>query len=242
MIITQSKLLKKYSNLTYYFTDISNNNLAFHVNDNINDVKQNHKNLASLLNYNQDLLVHMKQIHSDIIHIVDVNDNFNNPPTCDALITNKLNIALMVMVADCSPVLFYDDIKKVIAVAHVGRSGAFKNIVSNVINSFTSTFNSNPQDIVVVIGANIKKCCYEVGAEINEDVKALKLDYSIVKKNSSYYLDIDSIILSQLKDKNIKNENIEFIDICTKCNYKKYFSYRHNSKCGRFSGVLKLNS
>jgi len=240
MIITQSKLLKRYSNLTNFFTDISNNNLAFHVQDDLKDVNQNHKVLASLLDYNQHSLVHMKQIHSDTVHLVDVNDNFKNPPTCDALITNKIDIPIMVMVADCSPVLFYDDIKKVIAVAHVGRAGAFKNIVSNVIDSFTSTFQSKPQDIVVVIGANIKKCCYGVGSEIEKEAKELKLDFSIIKKDLTYFLDLDSIIFSQLKDKNIKIKNIEFINICTKCNHKKYFSYRHNPKCGRFAGVLKL--
>ncbi len=54
----------------------------------------------------------MNQIHSDIVKIVTSASNFQTPFTCDALITNKKNTPLMVMVADCAPILFYDDKKR----------------------------------------------------------------------------------------------------------------------------------
>ena len=108
----QSKLLKKFPELTYAFTTKQTGNLAFHVNDNPVILLKNHKNLASELNYDLKTLVHMKQIHSNVVKIVDKSDNFANPPTCDALITDRLHTPLMVMVADCSPVLFYDSQKK----------------------------------------------------------------------------------------------------------------------------------
>lgn len=135
MKIYQSKILNNFSNLTHTFTTkdggvskkpYSSLNLAFHVQDNSANVITNHEKLASNLNYNKRTLVHMKQIHSDIVHIVSDDNNFDNPPTCDALITDKKNIPLMVMVADCSPILFYDKTKEVIAVAHAGRQGTFK--------------------------------------------------------------------------------------------------------------------
>ncbi|MCK4974117.1 MAG: laccase domain-containing protein, partial [Sulfurimonas sp.] len=79
-----SKLLNSYSNLTHVYTTKKSGNLAFHVNDDSLHVRANHKQLAKELNYNVDSLIHMKQIHSDIVHIVDNNDNFSNPPECDA--------------------------------------------------------------------------------------------------------------------------------------------------------------
>jgi len=241
MIFSQSKLLNKFSNLTHCFSTKESGNIAFHVNDDIKNVLSNHKKLSHLLNYNQNSLIHMKQIHSDIIHTVTSDDNFKNPKECDALITDILNTPLMVMVADCSPILFYDDVQKVIAVAHAGRAGAFKNIVKNTINRFTNEFNSNAKNIIAVIGANIKSCCYEVGAEIFTEAKELKLEYAVEKKYSSYYLDIDKIIKQQLLNLDIDEKNIEFIDECTKCNSDKYYSYRADAKCGRFSGIIKLN-
>lgn len=234
-----SKQLNSFSNLTHAFTLRRSGNLAFHVNDDILHVKANHKLLAEELGYDFASLVHMKQIHSDIVHVV-TDENFDNPPTCDALITDKPNTPLMVMVADCSPILFYDNDKKVIAAAHAGRQGAFKNIVKNVIECFVNEFNSNPENVHVSIGASIGVCCYEVGDEIYEEARELGLEYAVQKRDGSFYLDISKILETQLLTCGIKKENIEISDECTKCKSDKYFSYRAQSSTGRFAGVLAL--
>lgn len=241
MIFSHSTLLNNFSNTTHAFSTKLNGNLAFHVNDNVEKVIENHENLAKELKYNKDTLVHMKQIHSDIVHIVTKDDNFNNPPTCDALITDKKDTPLMVMVADCSPILFYDSSKNVIAVAHAGRQGAFKNIVKNVIDTFVNQYASNTDEIYVSIGASILSCCYEVGSEINDEAKSLGFEYAMSKRENSFYLDVSKILKAQLLDSNIEEKNIAISKECTKCSSDKYFSYRDQPKTGRFSGVIMLN-
>jgi len=241
MIFSQSTLLNKFLNLTHCFTTKDSDNLAFHVNDNPLHVERNHKILAKNLDYEKNKLIHMKQIHSDIVHKVKENDSFDNPPTCDALITNKVNIPLMVMVADCSPILFYDDKQRVIAVAHAGRQGAFKNIVKNTIDSFLNDFNSNVDSLHVAIGASIGACCYEVGSEVNDEALNLGLGFAIEKRENSYYLDISKILKKQVLDCGVCEEKIEIILECTKCLSDKYFSYRASHQTGRFAGVIKLN-
>jgi len=228
------------NNSLNYFTTRADGNLAFHVSDNIKNVLTNHKNLASKLNYDKKALVHMKQIHSDIVHIIDAHDNFDNPPTCDALITNKQNIPIMVMVADCSPILFYDEKLQVIAVAHAGRQGAFKNIVKNTIDSFTHNYGSDAKNILVSVGASIGRCCYEVGSEIYAEAKELGLEYAIEQRENSYYLDISKILKTQLLASGIKEENIEISDECSCCKNDKYYSYRADGVTGRFSGIMML--
>lgn len=249
MQIFQSAILKKFSNLTHAFTtkdggvskiDYNSLNLAFHVKDDVKYVELNHTLLANKLGYKKNSLIHMKQIHSDIVHIVDEDDNYKNPPTCDALITDKKNTPLMVMVADCAPILFYDEEKKVIAVAHAGRAGAFKNIIKNVINCFVSNYNSKTKNIVVSIGANIGECCYEVGSEIYDESKKLNMLYAIQKTNKSYYLNISKILYSQLISCAIDEKNIEISNECSCCSSHKYFSYRNNPYTGRFSGIIIL--
>jgi len=241
MIFSQSKLLNKFTNITHAYTTKDSGNLAFHVNDNILHVKNNHKNLAKNLSYKKHKLIHMEQIHSDIVHVVTKNDDFLTTPTCDALITDITDTPLMVMVADCSPILFYDNEKKVIAVAHAGRQGAFKNIIKTTLNSFTNIFNSNTSSIYVSIGASIGSCCYEVGAEIYTEAKELKLDYAIEIRDNSYYLNIRNILKKQLLDAGIYEKHIDISQECNCCKNDKYFSYRANKNCGRFAGVIKLN-
>lgn len=240
MQIIHSNLLKQFSKLLQGFTTKNNGNIAFHVNNDKYKVILNHKTLAKELKYDVDTLIHMKQVHLTKIKIIDKNDTFLTPPTCDALITDKKNIPLMVMVADCSPLLFYDAKKEVIAVVHAGRAGAFFNIIKVTLDSFREDFDSNIKDIYVSIGPNICECCYEVGSEIYEQSKKLYLDYAISTKNNSYFLNISKILHKQLLEEGILEDNIEFSEECNACNTDKYFSYRMEKEAGRFCGLLML--
>ena len=240
MKIIQSPLLNTFCNLTHGFTTKKTGNLAFHVNDTLLNIEQNHESLAKILNYDKNSLIHMKQIHSSLVHIVSNEDNFTNPHCCDALITNKPNTPLMVMVADCSPILFYDVKNKVIAVAHAGRQGAFKNIIQNTIEAMHKEFHSNIKDIYVSVGASIGVCCYEVGSEIYAQAKEIGLEYALQKKENSYYLDISKILKKQLLDLGVQEENIEISKECTCCLNNKYYSYRAQAQTGRFAGVIML--
>ncbi len=224
----------------FFFTSKQDGNLAFHVGDDPQKVTHNHQLLSKKHSYNLETLVHMKQIHSDIVHIIDKYNNFKNPPTCDALITDKPNIPLMVMVADCTPVLFYDQHSSVIAGAHVGRAGAFKNIVKNVVDSFVDQFNSDPKNIKIEIGPSICKECYEVGAEIYKEASDLGLGFAIEKKENKFYLDVNKIILKQLNSSGILEKNINILKECSSCDQQNYYSYRRDGQTGRFAGVIVL--
>ncbi len=235
-----SKQLNSLPNLTHAFTTRYSGNLAFHVNDDPLAVEANHERLSQELGYKKKSLIHMKQIHSNFVHTVLDEDDFYTPRSCDALITNKKNTPLMVMVADCAPLLFYDDKQKVIAAAHAGREGAFKNIVQKVVEKMSLEFASNPQHISVSIGANIGVCCYEVGHEIYDKAKELQLEYALERREERYYLDINKILKGQLIACGIKNQNIEFSNECTCCKKENYYSYRAEKTTGRFCGILML--
>jgi len=236
----QSKLLNNFPKLTHAFTCKESNNLAFHVNDSIENVIQNHKNLAETLKYNYKKVVHMQQIHSNSVKTVDENDNFYNPPRCDAVITNKKNTPLMVMAADCSPLLFYDPKQKVIAAAHAGRAGAFENIIENVIGSFVNNFSCDVHDIVVTIGPAICQKCYEINEEIYQEAKEKKVDFAVHKEKDKLYLNIRKILQQQLHVMGILSQNIEISDICNCCHSDIFYSYRRNQKTGRNGGIIML--
>jgi len=251
MIFKKSTLLNADSEIAHVFTTrdggisknpFNNNNLAFHVGDKVNDVINNHITLSKQMGYKHTDLVHMRQIHSDIVTLVDLSvHNFDNPPECDALITNQSNIPLMVMVADCTPVLFFDPVQKVVAVAHAGRAGAINGIVPKTITKMCNNFGSKIENIKIVLGPSIGVCCYEVGEKIAKEVTADGYDFAIVPKKGSYYLDVNAIIHRQLKEAGLNKENVEDMGICNTCENQHYFSYRaDNQKTGRIAGVIML--
>ena len=111
----------------YFFSDKKDGNLAFHVEDNEINVIKNRKNLALKLGYNYEDLVYMNQIHSSNIIVVDENSP-KLVDNCDSIITRSKNLPLMVMVADCIPILMFDDKKGIIAAIHAGRNSTFLEI------------------------------------------------------------------------------------------------------------------
>ena len=217
----------------YTFTDKNDGNLAFHVEDNEINVIKNRKNLALKLGYNYEDLVYMNQVHSANIIVVDENspkllDN------CDSIITRSKNLPLMVMVADCIPILMFDDKQGIIAAIHAGRNSTFLEISKKTAEVFIEKFSSNPEDINVVFGASIQKCCYEVSEDLSKIVEN-SFGKEFVENN---YIDLQGINKKQLNDLGIKN--IEISNICTKCGDKSYFSYRKDKKTGRFAGIIIL--
>lgn len=217
----------------YTFTDENDGNLAFHVEDNEINVIKNRKNLALKLGYNYEDLVYMNQIHSANIIVVDENSP-KLVDNCDSIITRSKNLPLMVMVADCIPILMFDDKQGIIAAIHAGRNSTFLEISKKTAEIFIEKFSSNPEDINVVFGASIQKCCYEVSEDLSKIVEN-SFGKEFVENN---YIDLQGINKKQLNDLGIKN--IEISNICTKCGDKSYFSYRKDKKTGRFAGIIIL--
>ncbi len=246
-----SKLLSTYKQISHIFTTrrggisqapFNANNFAFHVGDRADDVIKNQQRLAQSLGYDLDNLVHMRQVHSDKVVVVDtaVHD-FQNPPECDALITNEPGVPLMVMTADCTPVLLFDPVANVIAVAHAGRAGALKAIVPKTIQKMQGDFGCAIGNIRAVFGPSIQGCCYEVGEKIANEVKESGYGFAVIVKNESYYLEVNAIIKKQLKKMGIAEKHIEDLNICNACENDTFFSYRaDNQKTGRIAGVLML--
>jgi len=206
-------------------------NLALHVEDNHLDVKQNREILAKKIGTRN--LIFMDQIHSD--HIEVIRDlNIKKVLKTDAMISNIPDLALCVMVADCIPVLFFDEVRNVIGVAHAGRNGVKKKIAVKTIQKMIDEFSSKIEDIKVILGPGIQKCCYEV----QKDAISGFENYLHVREGKTY-LDIVGKCKDDLKNIGVRDTNIEATSVCTSCD-TKYFSYRRDGITGRFCGVIKL--
>ena len=206
-------------------------NLALHVGDNPKHVRLNKELLAEKMDVKN--LVFMNQIHGDCIEIITAKNRAKSME-CDGMITNLKDTALCVMVADCMPLLFYDPLQKVIAVAHAGRNGVYLKIANKIIEIMMSNFNCHVKNIKVFIGPSIKSCCYEVKNDVTKGFE----NYLHVK-GGKIYLDIVQKCIDDLKDIGIYGCNIDISPICTCCD-ENYFSYRRSGVTGRFCGAIKL--
>lgn len=221
-------------NITAVFTNKTDGNIAYHVTDDFNSVDKSRNELSNKYRFDIENLKYMDQIHSDLVYIV----NEENIYRCDALVTDRIDIPLMVMVADCIPILFYDPVKSVIAAAHAGRNGTFTGISGKVIKVMKEQFNCKAGNIELLMGPSIGKCCYEVSQEL-ASVASNSFGKEFVQGR---FLDLQSINKKQLMDEGVLEKNINISAICTKCSGEDYFSYREDKNCGRFAGIIMMRS
>lgn len=215
----------------YFFSDKTDGNLAYHVGDIKENVDKNRQKLALKYDYKNEDLCYMNQIHSANVVVVDENSP-KYIDNCDALITKTKNLPLMVMVADCIPILMFDEVKGVIAAIHAGRNSTFLKISEITSKKMIEDFSCKTENIKVIMGPSIQKCCYEVNDELKNIVEKSFGKEFVVGNN----IDLQGINKKLLK--NLGIENIEISSICTKCSNKPFFSYRKEKNTGRFAGVI----
>lgn len=222
-------------------------NLGLHTADNPADVLANRALLAEATGIAKDKFLYASQVHSGDVKIIDKTaierGVLSQNPRTDATITALPGICLMVMVADCVPVLLFDPVKNVSAVIHAGWRGTVHQITSNTIRAMVEHFGCDPADILAGIGPSIGPCCYEVGEDVRAFVEqsfGTSEDYFVPHKHASKpHFDLWYANRKQLTESGVKPENIETSELCTKCNQEIFFSSRASGGItGRFAAGI----
>ena len=219
----------------YYFSTTEDGNLSYLVDDLKQNVDKNRQTVANIMEYKNEDLVYMNQVHGNNVQIVDI----NSPKlieNCDGIITKEKNLPLMVMVADCIPILFFDEIQGVIAAVHAGRNSTFLKIAQITANKMINELGCNANNIKVIFGPSIHSCCYEVSDELLNIVKTSFGEKFCIGKN----IDLQGINIKLLEEVGIRHINVS--NICTKCSNEPFFSFRKNPKTGRFAGIISLSN
>ncbi len=87
------------------------------------------------------------------------------------MVTDRPDIALGIVTADCAPILFADLRAGVIAAAHAGWRGAVAGVIEATVAAMTR-LGANPATTAAAIGPCIRQGSYEVGADLRDAVLA----------------------------------------------------------------------
>lgn len=176
-----------------------------------------------------------QQTHSDHIETVDEREDY---PDTDGLILTEPNTAIYLRFADCTPLIFYDPKHNIGAISHAGWRGTAARIGVKTVAKMVMNFSSKPEDLIVLIGPAISKCCYEVSEEVRDTLLSTLKDTKGLYKERN--VDLKKINARQLEEVGVKN--IDICPFCTSCNNDMFYSYRkENGTKERHFAVLKLN-
>jgi len=227
-------------------------NLSLHVGDNPDNVLKNRRRFAEAIGIPLNQFTIARQIHSGNVKIISNelkgSGSTNNKKAIngtDAMVTNVAGICLVILVADCVPILFFDPIQRAIGVAHAGWRGTLQLIAQKTVMAMEKAFGSLAEDIVVGVGPSIGPCCYKVGPDIISQVEIIfhtKKKYILNEsKSGEGYFDLWKANLDQLLHTGIERKNIEMAMSCTCHTSDLFFSYRHQKEVtGRFCAGITL--
>lgn len=189
------------------------------------------RELPDLTELGADRILFPNQTHSDNVEFVDERNEY---PNTDGLILTNSNDAVYLRFADCTPLIFYDTVQKIAAITHAGWRGTAQKIGVKTIEKM----QSNPTNVIALIGPAISMCCYEVSEEVRDTLLATVKDTEGLFINRN--VDLKRINAQQLKEIGVKQ--IDICPYCTSCDNDLFYSYRkENGTEKRHIAVAKLS-
>ena len=207
-------------------------NLGDHVGDQIDNVRENRRRVASAAGVDETRLVTVRQVHG-----TDVLDASAVTPSsaADALVSDGDNLALAILVADCVPLLFVDASSHRFALVHAGWRGLQRGVLAETLRHF-----DDAAALHVFLGPSISREGYQVGPEVAEHFRNVP-GALVTDGGDRSRLDLRHVATYQLAHSGVRDEFIVRSQQVTDGG-EIFFSDRAARPCGRFALVAKWAS
>ncbi|MGB3256682.1 MAG: peptidoglycan editing factor PgeF [Ornithinimicrobium sp.] len=209
-------------------------NLGAGVRDRPGAVARNREILAAEFGVESSSLRFMRQVHGCHVEVLDADHPAGqDEDACDAMITNRPDIALAVLVADCTPVLLLDRQAGWVGAVHAGRAGMTDGVVVRTVHELRERGASN---LEAVVGPSICGRCYEVpGSMRDHATNAYRAAYA-VSWSGTAAIDVSAAVVEQLASERV---DVRWLPGCTR-ESRDLYSHRGDPHSGRFAAVVRL--
>ncbi len=213
--------------------DFAGLNLGAHVGDDPAAVEVNRRQLADAIGVARSHLIFLNQEHGNLAVVAGDDAPWADPPTADAVVTRRTDLALVVLVADCAPVLLADRAAGVVGAVHAGRPGLSSGIVAAAMAAMREL---GATTIEAAVGPSVCARCYEVPEQMRAEVAAVNPVSASVTWTGTPSVDVGAGVVDQLVG---EGATITWLPGCTRESDHLY-SYRRSQRTGRFAGVVRL--
>ncbi|MCF6377339.1 polyphenol oxidase family protein [Nocardioides KLBMP 9356] len=174
----------------------------------------------------------MHQVHG--AHVERIDDRrTSGPVAADAMVTDQSGVALLARAADCVPVLLADPTTGWIAAVHSGRPG----LAAGVVPAAVAAVREHGGDPTVAwIGPHVCGACYEVPADLQDEVAAGVPEARSTTSWGTPALDLGAGVRAQLASAGVTD--VREVGACTRED-ESWPSYRRDGAAAtRFAGVI----
>lgn len=176
-------------------------------------------------------LVSLHQVHSPDAVVVD-GPWQDEKPKADAMVTSTPGVALGVLTADCTPVLFADPDAGVVGAAHAGWKGALAGVLEATVDAMEA-LGADRSRIRAGIGPVISQRAYEVGPEfverfLDEDPESAR--FFAGGSGDRAMFDLPGFCLARLRGAGVAEA--AWTGHCTYSDEDRFYSYRRSCHRG----------
>ncbi|OSQ38590.1 polyphenol oxidase [Thalassospira mesophila] len=144
-------------------------NVGFGSDDDHDRVAANRKLAAGAFGTSEGRLTTVYQVHGIDVAPLERPLARDETPRADAMVTDRENVMLGILTADCTPVLFCDPVKRIIGAAHSGWRGSFAGISESTVCAMEK-LGAARENIVAAIGPCIGRVSYEVDGGFRDKI------------------------------------------------------------------------
>lgn len=227
-------------------------NLSFQVGDDPTAVRINRQRVCQALGIPLSAWTSGQQCHGAHVAAVQASDRGRGSEPgiaplaqTDALVTNHPGICLVVLVADCVPLLIADPRRRAIAAVHAGWRGTVDQIARRTVQTLRKHYGCQPDELRAAIGPAIAGVDYPVGSDVVQTVQRQLAPWAdeilLADDRGQVCLDLPRANVLQLVAAGVQPDNIEVWSVSTYRSTDRFYSARAaNGPTGRFAAGLML--
>jgi polyphenol oxidase len=178
-----------------------------------------------------------RQVHGARVQLLDAPSrpglfagDLRGWPEGDALATRRPGVGLMVLGADCLPVVLWRRDEPAVAAAHAGWRGLVAGVLAAAARAL-----GRPERVGAAIGPGIGPCCYPVSGEVR-DRFAADFGPAVVRGPA---VDLAAAARAALVAEGLPGSAITTVAACTSCEADRFYSHRRDGDaCGRQGGLV----
>ncbi|MFN8126866.1 MAG: polyphenol oxidase family protein [Candidatus Nanopelagicales bacterium] len=208
-------------------------NLGDHVGDDPVAVAANRSTAAGRAGLAGDRLAIMRAAHGCDHAVADRPGTYAD---VDILVTTDPDLGLLALAADCVPLALVDPEVGIAAAVHSGWRGVAADAAGAAVTAMTA-LGAEPRRLRVRIGAAICPRCYEVSADVRDQVAAAAPAAAAVTASGTPAVDLHAGVTEQLRRRGVTT-----IAADPTCTFESpdFFSHRRDGVTGRHGVVVRL--
>lgn len=215
-------------------------NLGLHAEDEPRRVLGHRELVAAALGVAD--LVFAEQVHGAGVAVVDSSSSRARQRVMagvDAVVTREPGLGLVVLAADCLPVLLADPDAGVVAAVHAGRQGLVAGVLQATVQAMAG-LGADPARTTAVLGPSVCGSCYELPEAVADQVQRQVPGSRSTTRHGTPAVDLAAGAQAVLGTAGVPV--VTRTGGCTLEQPERWYSYRRDGRTGRHAGVVRLQA